>query len=265
MMLENANSLLFMRKITNIMFSIRRLFDFGQDSKKTAKKSFRKIMHNLSLEERFTKIYEISYWGKWESKSGKGSTLSSTEQLRKELPNLFKQFGVKTVFDGPCGDFNWMKYVISETDIFYIGGDIVEPMIAANQANYGNQKISFIKLDLTKNTLPSADLMICRDCLFHLSFQDTLMLLQNFSNSNIPWLLTTTYQKTSEFINVNIDTGHFRRIDLFSAPYHFPKEIHYKIEDCMPEEDVRYMCLWSKQQVQSAILLMQEDVEPSQK
>lgn len=264
-MLKNVSSLLFMRKVTRIMFSIKRLFNLGIDSRKVAKKSFRKIMHNFSLEERFTKIYEINYWGKWESKSGKGSTLSSTERLRKELPNLFKQFGIKTVFDGPCGDFNWMRHVISEADIFYIGGDIVEPMIASNQANYGNHKISFIKLDLTKNVLPNADLMICRDCLFHLSFQDTLMLLQNFDNSNIPWLLTTTYKKTNEFVNVDINTGHFRRIDLCSAPYHFPEEIYYKIEDYMPEEDVRYMCLWSKQQVQAAILLMQQDIELSKK
>lgn len=259
-MLENVSSLLFMRKVTKVMLSIKRLFNLNIDPRKAAKKSFRKIMHNLSLEERFTKIYEINYWGKWESKSGRGSTLASTENLRKELPIIFKQFNIKSVFDGPCGDFNWMKYVVSEADIDYIGGDIVAPMIAHNLAQYGNENTHFIKLDLAKNKLPEADLMICRDCLFHLSFEDTLMVLQNFVNANISWLLTTTYLNNDSFINKNIETGHFRRIDLFTAPYHFSREVHYQADDYLPEDDVRYMCLWSKSQVQQALILMKNYV-----
>jgi len=150
------------------MLSLKNLFNFGINSKKSVKKNFRKVMSNLSLEDRFTKIYEIDYWGS-ASKSGMGSTLASTVNLRKKLPELFETFKINTVFDGPCGDFNWMQLVVKETNIEYIGGDIVTTIIEENQKRFGSKKVKFIKVDLTKDILPIADLMICRDCLFHLS------------------------------------------------------------------------------------------------
>ena len=95
--------------------------------------------------------------------------------------------------------------------------------------------------------------MICRDCLFHLSFNDTKLFLQNFIESKILYLLTTTYINNGEFSNQNIKTGDFRLIDLFSAPYHFEENVLYRIEDSIPNETPREMCLWSREQIISAI------------
>lgn len=223
---------------------------------KKTKKQFRKIIHQLNLEDRFTQIYNINYWGSNESVSGIGSTIEITSNLRKMLPVLFTQFSIKSVFDGPCGDFNWMKLVVEETNINYIGGDIVLPMIQANQSKYAKPNIRFVKIDLTKDALPTADLMICRDCLFHLSYEDTKLVLSNFIQSNIPYLLTTTYLNDLSFKNKNIITGHFRMIDLFSAPYNFPKEVLFKIDDWIAPEKPRAMCLWSRNQISEALLSM---------
>lgn len=236
------------------MLSLKKFFSIGIDSKKLVKKNFRKVMQNLSLEERFSKIYEIDYWGS-ATKSGVGSTLSSTENLRKELPNLFEHFKIKTVFDGPCGDFNWMQLVLNKCDINYIGGDIVDQLIKTNQENFSSQKIQFKKIDLTKDPLPPADLMICRDCLFHLSYTDTFNLLMNFVDSDIPYLLTTTYLNENNFKNKDITTGHFRMIDLFSAPYNFSKNTLYQIGDWVAPENPRIMCLWTRDQVIEALKL----------
>src|SRR5262249_32666360 len=67
-----------------------------------------------SLEDRFAVLYKTCYWGgdkQNESFSGPGSTLEYTQVLRRELPKLFEQFAIRSVFDAPCGDFKWMKHV----------------------------------------------------------------------------------------------------------------------------------------------------------
>jgi hypothetical protein len=206
-----------------------------------------------NAEARFTEIYKKNYWGSAESISGMGSTIEHTINLRNELPELFKKFSIKTVFDAPCGDFNWMKHVLEGNNVNYIGGDIVAPLIADNNARYRSKNVTFIHIDLIKEKFPKADLMICRDCLFHLSFHDTRSVLQNFIDAEISYLLTTTHIHTERFRNKDIKTGDFRRIDLFSAPYYFPKDMLLRIEDWKAPDPEREMCLWTRNQIIQAL------------
>ena len=210
------------------------------------------IFNKSSIEDRFTQIYRLNYWGNGESVSGGGSTVSNTENLRRALPNLFEAYSIHSVFDAPCGDFNWMNLVIKDMEISYIGGDIVLPLIESNKIKFENRKTRFIQIDLTQHCFPSADLMICRDCLFHLSFFDTKAVIDNFVKSNIDYLLTTTYVNREGFSNHDIQTGYFRRIDLFSEPYNFPREAKFRISDWSPPDPEREMCLWSREQIASA-------------
>jgi hypothetical protein len=210
------------------------------------KPHYAEILTLGDTETKFTAIYTHNTWNSEESVSGFGSTLKVTENIRKELPILFKRFGIQSVFDAPCGDFNWMQHVVREQPLTYIGGDIVAPLVAALNKKYQNPSTSFIHIDLTKGSFPKVDLMICRDCLFHLSFADTKLLLGNFVASGIPYLLTTTYANTGAFQNRDIVTGDFRLIDLCAAPYHFPAEALYRFDDWRAPEPRREMCLWSR-------------------
>ena len=237
----------FQKEIINMFEFIKKYF------KKRNKKKFRKSINSLPLKERFSKIYAINYWGNSESVSGKGSTVEHTEKLREFLPYIFKKYKVGIVFDAPCGDFNWMRLVVDKLDVNYLGADIVPELIKNNKQNYQTEKISFIEMDLTKDLFPNADLMICRDCLFHLSFEDTKKLLKNFLDSNIEYLLTTTYANKSLFVNTDIVSGHFRLIDLTISPYNFPSSPLEMIEDWKFPDHKRFMYLWSRQQVKSAI------------
>lgn len=235
------------------LITVKDIFSRHFSTKKRNKRKFRKVLNKLSLEDRFTQIYKINYWNSKESISGIGSTLKATEKLREKLPLIFNEFSINKVFDGPCGDFNWMKEIIEKTNIEYCGGDIVLPLIKQNQSNYSNKRIKFIHIDLTKEIPPSADLMICRDCLFHLSFNDTKHVLNNYIASNTPFLLTTTYENASKFENKDILTGHFRKIDLFSSPYNFPKNTLFQTDDWVDSDSPRYMCLWSRDQIIEAM------------
>ena len=217
-------------------------------------KKFQRVLSLKSNEDIFTWIYKNNYWSSNESFSGTGSTLKYTKNLRKELPNLFSRYSIQKIFDAPCGDFNWMRHLLPFVKIKYIGGDIVKPLIDNLNINYKSNRISFLHFDLIREIPPKVDLMICRDCLFHLSFQDTKFVLENFIKSKSTYLLTTTHKNMdSSFINRDILTGDFRRIDLFSKPYNFPTNPLEVIEDWMLPEPERQMCLWDREQILLAL------------
>ena len=66
---------------------------------------------NLSsnLKERFSQIYYGNMFGGMESRSGEGSNMVQTSEIRRELPKLLHELGIKTLLDAPCGDWHWMK------------------------------------------------------------------------------------------------------------------------------------------------------------
>jgi hypothetical protein len=148
-----------------------------------------------NIEERFTSIYQKNLWGSSESASGTGSTFNYTKNIRSEIPLLIHEFGFKYIFDAPCGDFNWMKSVLDNLKVIYVGGDIVQPLICSLNRKYKRENISFIHINLVDGLFPRADLMICRDCLFHLSYKDIKAILKNFIESKIPYILTTTHKE----------------------------------------------------------------------
>lgn len=176
-------------------------------------------------EDRFTKIYLTNHWNDSESRSGEGSTLENTSSIRNELPKVLEKYEIKSMLDAPCGDFNWMQLITQTLSIKYIGGDIVKPMIKQNNARYKNNDISFVHLDLTKTALPEVDALFCRDCLFHLSYQDIASVLKNFLSSKITYLITTSHAAPNgpRIKNSNITTGDMRLLDLFSEPFSLPQ------------------------------------------
>ena len=75
------------------------------------------------MEQIFRKIYSTNEWGAKSSRSGPGSEIEMTTNIRRELPLLIEKYGIKSVVDIPCGDFNWMKEIVHLLPN-YIGGDI---------------------------------------------------------------------------------------------------------------------------------------------
>ncbi len=179
--------------------------------------------------EAFAHIYRTNLWAGRDSVSGEGSGPVQTAVIRRELSDILKEFNVHVFLDLPCGDFGWMNSMELPVDA-YIGGDIVEDLVRRNGELYGNAKREFMVIDITGGPLPGADLLFCRDCLVHLSFEDIRKALRTIRGSAIRHILATTFSECEK--NDDIVTGDWRVINLERPPFNFPKPIRLINEGC---------------------------------
>jgi hypothetical protein len=200
--------------------------------------------------EVFRHHYEVNKWGNEESVSGAGSTIRYTENIRKMIPKLVGELGVLVILDAPCGDYHWFRMIDWETEITYIGGDIVEPLVERNRSLYGKENTRFINLDIVHDDLPSADLWLCRDCLFHLSNRDALLVMNNFLQSDIRYLLTSTHPNCRR--NRDTRTGSFRLLNLQLPPFSLGEPLRV-MDDWIEGFPVRQLALWEQEALSSRL------------
>lgn len=186
-------------------------------------------VRNLELKEKFTEVYEKNIFRGSVSRSGQGSNMVQTAIIRRELPALVEELGVKTFLDAPCGDWYWMREVDLPVEQ-YIGLDIVEALVEKNQRIFGSEKVSFQCINLAESELPKADLVFSRDCLVHLSFADALNIISNFKRSGAKYLLTTTF--TDRTRNEDLGALFWRPLNKQLAPFNFPEPIRLINEGC---------------------------------
>lgn len=166
----------------------------------------------------FLKIYEENAWGDRTSVSGPGSSLEATAELRRTLPSLLSELGVKSLLDIPCGDLEWIKHVPLGIEK-YIGADIVKPLIEKNRVQYASLG-EFLHLDLLTDPLPSVDAILCRDCFIHLSNRDVIKALANIARTDTQYLITTTFPDLKT--NQDTVTPYWRALNLQLPPYNLP-------------------------------------------
>ncbi len=182
-----------------------------------------------SAEDIFTEIEKKNVWREDESVSGFGSTLLQTKTIIEEIPKVIKELNIKTIFDVPCGDFNWFQK-IDLSDNIYLGGDIVKDIISQNNQKYKRENITFTRFNLLEDVQDSMDLIFCRDCLVHFSISDILRALSNIQKSGSNYLMTTTFPE--EKTNAEIVTGGWRPLNFEKTPFNFPKPKIIVNENC---------------------------------
>lgn len=195
----------------------------------------------------FRTIYRRHTWG-GTSVSGGGSDLARTVGVRTSLPTLLREIGARHVLDAPCGDFHWMSQV--RLDVYtYIGMDIVPELISQNEQRYGADGVRFLLSDITQDELPRVDLILCRDCMVHLSSKDIFRCLRNFKKSGSQYLLATTYPGEVRR-HRNIVTGMWRLLDLQMPPFRFPEPLQI-LDDSSDDEFDRKkrLGLWKIQEL----------------
>jgi hypothetical protein len=189
----------------------------------------RRMMSTPPPVSSFDDIYNSNYWNGAESLSGPGSSLEQTETIRRELPLLFHRHGITNVLDVPCGDFKWMSQV-DLGSITYIGGDLVDTLVENNNGKFSKHGVSFQVMDLRHSQLPKVDLILCRDCLVHMSYADIWLALRTIVESGSTFLLTTSF--TNKKSNWNIKTGLWRPINLALSPFELPPPVEVINENC---------------------------------
>ena len=216
------------------------------------------------MRDNLRSAFESKVWGKGRNgipRSGAGSTLRMTQPLRDALPRIFEQYQIKSFLDAPCGDWFWMQHV-DLSGLTYIGGDISKEVVDANIAQFSKPGVTFQHLDITGDTLPSADLMLCRDCLMHLRNPLRWAFFENFAASDSRYLLTTAHHVLR---NVRVpENGKFRHFNPMAAPFNLPQalELIPETSETLPDDVLqnraaagkqRSVGLWSKDQIIAAL------------
>ena len=201
------------------------------------------------ISEVFTQLYDDGGWGGGlpETVSGRGSLMKATKSIRMELPSFCKRFPINTFLDAPCGDFNWMQHV-NLPGVFYVGADIVPSLIRKNNEEYGGPSRVFILCDIVKDPLPAVDFISVRDLVQHLTLDAIFALINNALNSNVKYIGITSHKTDVPNTEVS-DTGGYRPVDLFQAPFFLPEPLESLRDWEAGYTGERQLCIWSKQQL----------------
>lgn len=172
--------------------------------------------------------------------SGVGSDLEATRVVSAALPCIIESLSIQSMLDIPCGDFVWMQHV----DIgaaTYIGADIIRELILSLEKLNRTNTRRFMVLDIVDDDLPQANLIMCRDCLVHLSYRLIRKAVRNIRRSQSTYLLTTTF---TEHSNSDIVTGNWRPLNLCRPPFNFPAPIQLINEGHPPPYGDKSLGLW---------------------
>lgn len=193
----------------------------------------------------FDRIINSGYWR--DHPCGTGSLLENTENLRSQLPDVMRELGCVSLLDAPCGDYSWMSTVIWPQGFTYIGADVVSGMVQRLRQQW--PAVDFRHLDITVDTLPQVDIMLCRDCLIHFPWQAIRQTVANVVRSGIGFLATTSYTPGEQN---DIDMGGCHHISLRQSPACFPEPL-YAILDQGHQTRQHHIMVWSREQLQQAL------------
>jgi SAM-dependent methyltransferase len=108
--------------------------------------------------------------GRRESASGPGSAQSAAGDCLALLDAVVEEYSIGSILDLGCGDWNWMQLAAwrKSAAVRYEGWDAHAGLVESLTETFGNERTQFRLADLTTAPLPPADLVVCRDVLFHL-------------------------------------------------------------------------------------------------
>lgn len=186
-------------------------------------------LNDYDNEKKFSKVYKENLFKGEKSRSGEGSDLVQTAVIRSAIPELLQEYNIKTMVDAPCGDWFWMREV-DLGKIQYTGIDIVPDLIQKNNNEFSSDNVSFKHKNIAQEIVPQTDVILCRDCLVHLSFADAVEVIKNFKKSGSIYLLTTTFTERNK--NEDLGSGFWRVLNMQQAPFNFPAPLRLINEKC---------------------------------
>jgi hypothetical protein len=185
-------------------------------------------------------IYEKGLWGNNGSSffSGNGShDVSITQPYLKMVKTFLKWFETPlSVCDLGCGDFNIGKELVEFTS-FYAAVDIVPDLIEHCKSNFKHNNLDFQCLDISVGDLPSADCVIIRQVLQHLSNKEIDMIVSKLPDYK--YVILTEHLPTGDFEpNVDIISGQGIRLKKQSGVNILAQPFNFKIEKILSSEAI---------------------------
>jgi len=166
-----------------------------------------------SVKMAFTDIYNNNVWGLG---SGTGSLPENNLVYMNYLSEFLKKNNVKSVVDFGCGDWQFSRY-IDWTGVNYLGVDVVDSVVQANNEKFANENISFQTVpDLAD--LPECDLIISKDVLQHLPLGDIHANLAAL-RAKSKYMLITNDVYPDKWTNVEIEPGGCRSLRFDLPPF----------------------------------------------
>jgi 2-polyprenyl-3-methyl-5-hydroxy-6-metoxy-1,4-benzoquinol methylase len=196
----------------------------------------------LSTQQLFEKIYETDAWGKSNDPlqpyfSGSGSHTSEiVAPYLKAVEDFLGEFEKKpNVVDLGCGDFSIGSKLRQLCDN-YIACDIVPQLIDFNKTQFASLGVDFRVLDLTKEELPTAEIVFIRQVLQHLSNKQIAQALPQLCLKYKYMVLTEHLPKQSDFQhNLDLSVGKEIRLQfnsgivLTSPPFNMKVKMQKKV------------------------------------
>lgn len=140
----------------------------------------------------FNRVADSSMWSSAASGtiSGLGSLVSTTSAVRRCLDQWIAKYDIRSVLDVPCGDANWQGLIPALRRVEYIGGDIALASLRRARERPRNSNFSFVFTDVVSfPVLRAYDLVIFRDVLGHLPYDEAMTALRNFKNSGSKYIM----------------------------------------------------------------------------
>ena len=198
----------------------------------------------------FTSIYKSNHWvqnssrlpNEFVSVSGHGSNINTEQHklLVKNFTEVINKYEINSILDMPCGDFLWIKEIIKNNQIKYLGIDIVDELIKKNLNQYKSDNINFLTkniIDFSENT--HFDLIIIRDLFIHINNSQIRKILHNLKKLNFKYLALNSYNNEE---NKDVIIGQHRKVNLLIDPFNLNKPI-YSFKDY---ENDKFIFLYEK-------------------
>lgn len=197
-----------------------------------AENSTRPTSH-LVVDNVFSTIYATKTWSEAGGGSGVGSDASYAVVVGHIIRLVMYKFGLSSLVDAPCGavSLSWTKNAITSIHqdlpcFRYHGVDVVSSVIEQNKKHLEELSswVAFSVIDISArlSTLPSNyDLILSRDALQHLSYQNIAGALSTYCRSESSYILVGSYLDSTVTDNKNIQSGGCFSINLLLPPFNF--------------------------------------------
>jgi hypothetical protein len=185
----------------------------------------------------FRKIWRRNSWGSAESASGQGSTTARTELLRRRLPAVLSELGMRSRVDAPCGDMNWMRLLDYRFERF-IGVDILPELIDGLRAQDFPPTHHFQVANIATDILPRADAVFSRDFLVHLPFAEIEQVIARWRIAGFRYVFATTFVGWPE--NRDCRLGGWRPLDMQAPPFNGPPPLAVPEREPTPADPYRH-------------------------